>query len=250
MFCSASARLLLATAASLVVLAIPAHAHAATINGIPLQISLDGIGDMQVKPATLPDAEFDPARRAGACVLVDFGFPIGPCGNFPTNITPAAVTGSGTQGDPYVLTETWGLNSIEVTDKLEYVNGDGSFVATYSVKNTGGAAQTFRTLVQGNLSHAGITLGQGAYDPSPPAGLFGYNDDRGSFAGLVADTPLWDSYEEEDWAAFPLMHASNPGGLRNTVNPDLVDDWIGVAFDQYAVTGLPAGDTATVKVRW
>jgi hypothetical protein len=60
----------------------------------------------------------------------------------------------------------------------------------------------------------------------------------------------WDSYEEADWASFPLMHASNPGGLSDSVDPGLVDDWIGVAFDQYAVVGLPAGDSTTVKVTW
>jgi hypothetical protein len=241
---SASARPVVAMVAALVAGAVAVPAGATTIDGVPLQPTLDGTGNMQVAYAGA--AEFDTARRSGVCVLVDLGFPIGSCGNFPTNITPAAVTGSGTEGDPYQLTETWGLQNIEVTETFTYVNGDTWFDATYAIRNTAGIAQKFRTLVQGNLSHAGSTLGQGSYDATPPAALYGYNDDRGSFAGLLAGPTPWDSYEESDWASFPLMHSS----LSNSVDPDLIDDWIGVAYDQYLSTGLPAGQTTSVAVEW
>jgi hypothetical protein len=46
------------------------------------------------------------------------------------------------------------------------------------------------------------------------------------------------------------MHASDPSGFANTVNPSLVDDWIGVEYDQYTVTGLPATQTTTIEVNW
>jgi hypothetical protein len=242
---SASARLLVA-AVSALVLALPALADAATIEGLPLSITLNGIGQMLVGRTGLPGPDFDPSVRAGACVIVEPGFPIGSCGNFPTNISPPAITGSGTHGDPYQLKDTWGLSNIEVTETLTYVNGDNFFDATYAIKNTAGMEQKFRTMLQGNLSHAGSTLGQGSYDPTPPAALFGYNDERGSFGGIVAGPTPWDTFEESDWASFPLMHI----GLSNTYDPDLVDDWIGVEYRQHVNTGLPAGDTATVQATW
>jgi hypothetical protein len=245
MLSSGSARLLVAAVAS-VVLLLPALADATTIEGVPLSITLNGIGQMLVGRTGLPGPDFDTSTRAGACVIVEPGFPIGSCGNFPTNISPPVITGSGTQGDPFQLKDTWGLSNIEVTETLTYVNGDNFFDATYAIKNTAGVEQKFRTMLQGNLSHAGSTLGQGSYDPVPPAALFGYNDDRGSFGGIVAGPTPWDSFEESDWASFPLMHA----GLSNTYDPDLVDDWIGVEYHQYVNTGLPAGDTATVEATW
>jgi hypothetical protein len=233
---------------------IPGLSRAAVIDGTPLKIYADGIGDMQVRPAGLPDGEFDPpnsdAARAGVCLMIDLGFPAGSCGNQATNITPAAVTGSGTVGDPYKLTTTYGVHDMEVTQTLTYVNGDGVIPATYDIKNVAAAPQSFRTVVQADLSHAGSDLGQGSYDPTAPPALYGYNDDRGSFAGLVADSPVWDRYEEASIADFPMMDASGIVGFSNSVDPSLVDDWIGVQFDQYTTSGLPPSQTTTVKVDW
>jgi hypothetical protein len=254
MLLGAPARLLLAAATSLIVLLVASPAGAATIPGVPLEFSADGTGLTQARHTGLPDGEFDPGTgnyaHAGVCLMINLGMPFGSCGNNPANITPPAVTGTGSQGDPYKLTDTWGGNDFQVTETFTYVNGDDTINAKYAIKNVGGSAQKFRTVVDANLSHAGTTLGQGAYDPTAPASLFGYNDDVGSYGGLVAGPTPWDAYLEASISSFPMMHASDPGGFANTIDPDVVDDWIGVEFDQYTVSGLAAGDTTTVEVNW
>jgi hypothetical protein len=219
-----------------------------------VQFSADGAGNTQARIYGLPDGEFDPGTAnytsAGVCVWVNLSLPVGPGCNTVTNITPPAVTGTGTDGDPYKLTDTWGGFDFEVTETFTYVNGDNLVNAKYAIKNVAGAAQKFRTVVSANLSHAGTTLGQGDYDPSPPAALIGFNDDVGSFDGLVAGPTPWDAYLEASVSSFPLMQVSSPGGFNNTVDTNLVNDVIAVQYDQYVVTGLPAGETTTVEVNW
>ena len=124
---------------------------------------------MQVHLAGSANGELEPASAglatgAGLCLL-NGSVLAGPCGTSASNVMPPDVSGSGTRGDPYLLTTTYSVDvvdsKLQVTQTFQYVNGDSLFLATYAITNTG-ASQPVRVLVRGNLDHAGSPLGQGA----------------------------------------------------------------------------------------
>ena len=70
----------------LVGLLFPAVSGATSINGDPLTIAADGVGNMQVRLAGFSDGELEPASAglaagAGLCLWLNGGIPVGPCGN-------------------------------------------------------------------------------------------------------------------------------------------------------------------------
>jgi hypothetical protein len=72
---------------------LPARSHAAVVNGNPLTILADGVGDMQVRLAGSAVGELEPASAsltgAGLCLLLNLRVPVGSCGNqlSITNVT-------------------------------------------------------------------------------------------------------------------------------------------------------------------
>jgi hypothetical protein len=242
-----------------VLLAVAPGASAATIAGDPLTIYADGLGHMQVRFTGETVGEFDPASQqltsAGLTLDLGHGFPCGSSGNAPTNVTPAATSGSGTDGDPFQITTRYDCTSlahVSVQQTLSYVNGEDGMLAEYAIKNEGSGDAVFRVLAWGNLHHAQTTLGQGFYLSGAPRVVGAYNDAQGSEAGLVQAASTWNAFMEGEathvfWTASGLF---GPDGADNTIDPTLQDDAVAVQFDDYNSFGLAAGASHTFSVIW
>lgn len=249
-----------------------ATAAAAVIPGDPLQIFMDGSGRLQARFQGYSAAELRPAHldladarsgmaftiyRASGSVVVwcgASGFAPGPApGSEPT------VTGVGTVTNPYRMTTSYvcdeAVDPLNVTQTFIYVNGESEFLARYTVTNPAAQPVRFSAICRGVFTAAGSGHGQGFFDGTSPRILGIFNDAQGSDGGLAeaASTP-WARYMEGALPTdSPYEAGESPffGALDNTVDPTLVTDpRVAVEFDRYASSGLGAGATDTLDVKW
>jgi hypothetical protein len=153
------------------------------------------------------------------------------------------VTGSGTANDPLHLTTTYTAGSLlSIQEDLSYVNGDGAFVATYTVSNSSAAPVTFRPTMAAHLSIAGATQGYGVFVPGPPRLVSGINDVVGDGGAFQDQPPTPFQHYQEDQAS--NIWGALTTGFNDTVNPVLVDPGIGI---QWPDTTLALGALITYK---
>jgi hypothetical protein len=140
------------------------------------------------------------------------------------------VSGSGAPGAPLVLTDTYTAGTspaLTIDERLEYVNGNPWFSASYTVSNPSGPV-TFRPTLAAHLFIAGGNPGYGVFVPGPPRLVSGINDvvgDGGAFQDQ-GSTPFLNYQEDQAsniWGALTT-------GFNNSVNPVLVDPGIGIQW--------------------
>jgi hypothetical protein len=245
------------------VLASGPGADAAVIPGSPLRVSTDEYGHTQARFEGLPDGEFAPANldlaNAGMLLIAYWpngqaASPQGMGGNPLMPVSGPTLSGAGTEADPYLLTTVFQTDypvNLEVTRVLEYVDGDSGFVARYTITNNGIDAAKFRLMEWANLAHASSSLGEGFFDPGPPAFVGAENLDQGSAGGLLeVDGSPWSRYQESEALGTPWNFGFLGAGLTNTVDPALIDDVVAIQFDRYTSFGLPAGETDSFELAW
>ncbi len=241
-----------------------AAAQAAQITGDPLSVSsADEDGRLGVAFTGSPTAEFfgsfsspdgsvSPARSAGfVAVTVDGNGSVQRYGSRWGNVTPtgAAVTGTGTAADPFLMVQTWnGGSELELKQELTYVNGQNSFRAKLDVRNLTGGALQLRASMGADLAGGGSDTGTGIGEPGPPRFIGGFNTTVGSVVGLFEITP-WSHYEEGSYSAVLSRADSEPseGSLLDRTEPTEVDNGAAVQWDG---PGLGPGGTATFETGW
>jgi hypothetical protein len=188
-----------------------------------------------------------------------------------TPIEQSPVTGAGTEASPYTETTVFGVREEEapkteyarITETTTYVNGAPQFTSTYVVRNVTTATKIyFRAIYAGDLYVNGDDFGTGVFLAGPPSFVGGENDESGVLGGFQeAPAPAlqWSSFQEGCWNETPEGRcegaaATDQGiwhdvrstdeeahAFNETVDPMLIDNAVGVEWDQLRETGLEAG---------
>ena len=173
---------------------------------------------------------------------------------------------------------------LQIAEVVAYVNGDSSFSVTYTVKNASAVGIKFRAMFGADLFVEGADVGTGVFSPGPPRFLGGQNPAVGRSGGhhrcLACLEPLSGGLlqpdlgpPEDQWSGcrrgrsfqgygssgFPASdptqapgaagcttHATNPYG--DGVDPNLIDNGLGVEWDGNMTAALAAGASTTFVV--
>jgi hypothetical protein len=262
----------------------PATAGAAqmVISGNPMRIVAQDVGNLQANVAPVTQNVFYPPSSDAGNAGLFIGFPVdtgtgpaisagttyGPVDTHFTAVSQSAVTGSGTMASPFSQDTTYkvmgsdGKDYLQVVQTITYVNGTSQFVVTYKITNvtgTGGNAASstplrFRVSEAADTYIAGDDRGIGYFSAGPPRFVGGFNPNAGSAGGILeTGTPLWSHYQEDVYSTiFSLVGSPGGGGFMDSINQNLVDNGMGVQWDDHYNAGseLAAGQTATYALTW
>jgi hypothetical protein len=285
-----------------------------TLPGGPLIVSVGSLGECQSSYANVGVNFFPPSGTLGDCgfflafpskssnpkallgeseegTVYGFSGAAGPHITFAsggreyTAIEQGAVTGSGTEADPYTEVTKFKVSDAEsetdfavVTVTTQYVNGQPQFTATYDVQNITGmptagglkpapkATIRFHALVAGDLYVANDDHGTGVFLGGPPRFIGGQNPNTGTLGGFIeVPSSPWSNWQEgywdgpvsgsefipQDqgiWNAVRNSPLASEGVFNDTIDPNLMDNGAGVSWDQFLTEGLKAEQHATFKI--
>lgn len=237
-----------------------------TINGNPLVILVATDGSAQVRynysPPVSPNGQFYPASASLADMGIflwlgsaaygpNFGARSSAYGNPPiafTEIGQSEIGGSGTSGDPWVITTTLGAGStgVQIAHKITYVNGQQYYLMESRINNTSGSPVTVSFLNAGDIYLKGSDAGYGYYDANT-GGVGGRNQAQDWFVIFQPLTPAT-NYEEDSYYTI-WDHIGRGGaqgtGFDNTVRlNDYIDNGAGL---QWSNVAIPAGQSTTIS---
>ncbi|MGQ9674291.1 MAG: PEP-CTERM sorting domain-containing protein [Chloroflexota bacterium] len=235
---------------------VSAALSAATISGDPLQIVVNGNGRIQVYYAGQSGGQFyspastDPGHGPflwlGGTVYNDY---LG--GPAFTELGQSGVTGSGTAGDPWVVTTTILArlheepDGIRIVQRVIYVNGQQYFRVDAQLTNTSSAPLATTYFWAADLYLQGDDQGYGYYNPNT-GGVGGYNQARDWFIVFQPITPA--SAYEEDMYDTVYRHIGingTPGsGFDNSLNSAFTDNGAGL---QWSGISLAPGQSTTIS---
>jgi hypothetical protein len=253
-------RALIALAALAVTLVAPAAASAlVAIDGTPLNVFAGDSGRLQARYDGVTTGEFYSPSSDEADAGFNLGTDIG--GSSPqlwgylgssfTAESQSPVTGDGSPGSPLQQTTRYSTGPIAadestftVDQTIFYVNGENLFRVRYTVTHSGGGQPiVVRPMLSADLYINGSDVGTGFFNPGPPRIVGGVNHDTGGTGGIVELTP-WQRYEEDQYTTVDshVADLSPSGGLDNSINPEAVDNGVGI---QWADTTLCGGCTSS-----
>jgi hypothetical protein len=203
----------------------------------------------------------------------------GPTGvNQYVPVSQSPVTGSGAADDPYTEVTVFKVVDFEgdedavVTETTTYVDGALQFTSSYSVKNTSAATIYFRSIYAGDLYVGGEDYGTGVFESGPQRFVGGQNVETGAIGGFqeaAAPALPWSSFAEGCWndvyeesegrcsganpSDYGIWHeiettAEEPQTFNETIEPNDVDNAVGVEWDQLLNDGLPAGGEQAFRI--
>jgi hypothetical protein len=249
--------------------AAPAHAITITIDGSPLNVSADDTGLFQAtfdgsatgeflaRPNSVAYAGLSAALpvSAAAANLTAFGALAG--NQFQTTAgQPPTLTGSGVDGDPFVVTSNYdavsgGVPFLHVTGRVSYVNGSPDVTVSYTVTNVRQDQMTMpvRLFEAGDLVVAGNDSGTGAFAAGPPREVGAVHPLLLGYDRLLEITP-WTHFQEATLSVIQNA-VSNPSqavqGMADTINPTRVDTAAGA---QWNFANLAPGVPVVVSALW
>jgi hypothetical protein len=145
-----------------------------------------------------------------------------------------------------------GTTYADVTQGVSYVNGSLQFSVSYQVAPTGGRSYTVRVSTAADLYMAGNDTGVGTFRAGPPRFVAGVNQETGNSGGIqeVGSRP-WSHYEENDFTTIwnRVRDALGPG-FADSVNPNVVDNGVGVQWDDHYAPGSELSGPASYYVTW
>lgn len=204
-----------------------------------------------------------------------------------TEVNPGVPTGSGSAADPYKLITTFKVTDPEskldyalITETTTYISGEPQFTSTFDVENLTGPALTgfnpaptatlkFHAIYAGDLFTDNSDFGTGVFLGGPPRFLGGQNNTTGVFGGFIetpAPSPPWTNYQTGCWNSVPQERcpATSPadGGIwravraagaatpvfNDDIDPNLIDNAVGVSWDDQLSTGLASRAHATYSI--
>jgi len=229
-------------------LAVPvAHADPTRLDGSPIDVWSNGAGQLQFRyDEYLSGLFFDPVSNepnAGLVVLID-GDSI-PWDRVTTVSGPTETT---LPDGRRALQSTYDFSTfIRVNEQLAYRDGTQTADAQYTLTNIADRPLDVHAGVLADLYVAGNDVGTGVLTGSAPYRFIGGRSEGGVTSGLTEITP-WSAYQESGFSAdHDIFDDFNAGGLKNTVNPSLVDNMVGV---QWNLGALAPGQAQTVQTRW
>jgi hypothetical protein len=177
-----------------------------------------------------------------------------------TPLTQSEVTGNGSAATPFSQTTVFKVvdsakkEDALITETTTYVNGAAQFNSTYTVKNTSSSTLYFRAMYAGDLFVNGADQGIGVFLGGPPPFIGGQNTASGVLGGLQ-ENPLpalqWSAYEElaypDVWSKV-LDTVEEATAFKAGIEPNNVDNAVGVEWDQFRTTGLASGKEASFSI--
>jgi hypothetical protein len=187
--------------------------------------------------------------------------------------TPVIAAGTGTGGDPYKLTSryttgdcTQEVRCLQVTETVQFVNGDSSALLTWDVANISADGQPaqFRATFGADSIMGGDEGGMGRYTPSAPRLVGTINQKSGAGVelqeSLGGGSPAWTAWQEDvPFQIWRQVQNPDTGGLTGDVSQPYSDKAAAVQWDTYKTSGLAlcpalarpacAGSTAHFELR-
>jgi hypothetical protein len=266
-------RLLAAVTAALALAALAAtSAPAATtaLGGSPLNVYVGDMGQLQAfRDGQLNGIFYRPSSPEGdagffiadldSATVYGFDGNAGPFGLTAYTIgTQSGPTGNGTAADPRKLVTTYTVPGMySVTQTTTYVNGSQQFRIRWDVTALL-ATRHFKALAAADFYFEGSDRGTGIFTQGPPRFIGGTNADTGNSGGFeeVTSGSTWSAYQAlaygndptEVWGKVEAAASSPAQSFDNTVVGEQVDNAGGVEWDQYAVTGVPAGQMKSFEL--
>jgi hypothetical protein len=230
-----------------------------TIDGDPLDVTVDEFGALQARFDGRDTAEFYPPSgtvgNAGFHVSVfsDPSFTLyGPSGSgYTPQSGPVALPPA--PGDPTKrVSVTYNASDdLRITQVIEYRDGDREFTANHTVTNVRGAPVRFSAAEYADLYLTGSDLGTGFLDPGPPRIVGGINPNAASGGGIVEVSPGWDAYEANNLGTVGSHLSSSTGPeFDGTLVQEVVDNAVGVQWDTHKTAALGPNGQATFSIRW
>jgi hypothetical protein len=247
-----------ATVGVLATAAAQAQITVGHIDGSPLDVYADGMGNLQARFDGKFDGEFySPGANPGHAGLEIVDTP--PGADFSTQLSPVAVSppaltrNGGTRTLHSVYDETDGTTAFyRVTEDVTYQNGDSQFRLHYVIQNVQAVPATFRVGELADLFTGDSDSGTGIFDATPPRFVGGQSPNGGS-GGLREVTP-WTHFQESQYGdVFSNFETSNVDpttgqiGLNDTVDPASVDYGAG---GQWNYGGIAPGASVTIDSAW
>jgi hypothetical protein len=217
------------------------------LDGSPIDVWSNGAGQLQFRyDGYLSGLFFDPVSNepnAGFLVLVD-----GDSIPWDSVTTVSGPTETTLPDGRRALQSTYDFSTFaRVNEQLAYRDGEQTADAQYIVTNISGQAHDIRAGLLADLYVAGNDVGTGVLTGSAPNRFVGGRSSGGVTSGLNELTP-WSAYQESGFSAdHDIFDDFNAGGLKNTINPNLVDNMVGV---QWNLGTLAPGQAQTVQTRW
>jgi len=217
------------------------------LDGSPIDVWSNGAGQLQFRyDGYLSGLFFDPVSNepnAGFLVLID-----GDSVPWDSVTTVSGPTVTTLPDGRRALQSTYDFSTYaRVNEQLAYRDGEQVADAQYTVTNISGQAHDIRAGLLADLYVAGNDVGTGVLTGSAPNRFVGGRSSGGVMSGLNEITP-WSAYQESGFSAdHDIFDDFNAGGLKNTVDPNLVDNMVGV---QWNLGTLAPGQAQTVQTRW
>jgi hypothetical protein len=217
------------------------------LDGSPIDVWSNGAGQLQFRyDEYLSGLFFDPVTNepnAGLVVLID-GDSV-PWDRVTTVSGPSETT---LPDGRRALVSTYDFSTaVRVNEQLAYRDGTQAADAQYTLTNISGQAIDVRAGLLADLYVAGNDVGTGVLSGSAPNRFVGGRSEGGVVSGLTEITP-WSAYQESAFTAdHDIFDDFNGGGLKNTIDPDAVDNMLGV---QWNLGALAPGQSQTVQTRW
>jgi hypothetical protein len=176
-----------------------------------------------------------------------------------TPVSQALLGGDGSAASPYIEStvfkvETGGEEDAVVTETTTYVDGAAQFSSTYAVKNVAKSPIYFRAMYAGDLFTDGDDQGVGVFLGGPPRFVGALSSASGVLGGLQeqpAPALPWSAFEElafaDVWSRVTAT-VEDEAAFKDAVEPNEVDDAVGVEWDQFRTAGLPSGQEASFSI--
>jgi len=230
-----------------------------TVNCAPLTILVAADGSAQVQyayvPPVTPNGQFYPDDQnladMGSFLWIGssaygpaFGTRSSAYSSPPlafTQVSQSSVSGSGTSGDPWVVTTVLGVGGTgaQISQKITCVNGQQFYRMDSTIANTSQVPISVTYFHAGDIFLKGSDSGYGYYDPGTGA-IGGKNQTQDWFVLFVPSTPAT-KYEENGfstiWTKIGRSGAQG-SGFASTYRPlDLIDNGAGLQWSNIAVPG-------------
>lgn len=184
-------------------------------------------------------------------------------------VSNGPVTGNATPSSPFqnvtvLNAQSGGVTLFQVRQTVLYTAYEQRFRVVWDITNVDSMARTIPFIwgTSADLYIDSSDAGRGVFIGGPSRFVGGTNDQSRTTGGIQEVTssalpgespplavPNWASYQESGYTDAVTRLNSNDAFL-NTIDPNLIDNGVGVSFDNRAVTGLAPGQTQRYEVIW
>jgi hypothetical protein len=257
----------LLAAATLLILAVPASATPVTIDGSPLNVTVDEFGKLQAQFDGRDTAEFfppsTPSGNAGFHLSIfDQSGEATLYGPNGLSFTPLDANSDGDPdgpviqprgpGDPQRIALTYTAGSeLRVDQLIEYRDGDREFTTHHTVTNVSGQPVRFSAAEYADLYLTGSDQGTGFLEAGPPRIVGGINPGRSTGGGIVEVSPAWSAHEANSLSTVGQhLSASTGPALDGTIVQQVVDNAVAVQWDDFRSTPIAPRAEAKFTINW